>query len=83
MLHANLLSALDFPTTSGASSTSFKHTQGKALKHLLNISLSSFQYFIFLANMTGKIIQSIQDVDTPLASQFTSKSLQNFLNLTF
>ena len=83
MLHANLLSALDFPTTSGVSNTSFKHTQGKALKRLLNISLSSFQYFILLVNVTEKIAQSTQDADMLLASQFTSKSLQSFLNFTF
>lgn len=79
MLHANLLSALDFPTASGVSNTSFKRTQGKALKCLLNVSLSSFQHSILLVNVTENIMPRIQDVDMVPASPFTSKSLQSFL----
>lgn len=76
LLHTDLLSALDFPTASGASSTSFKHTQGKALQHcwtfLWQVSCASF----FELMVAEKITQGIQDVDMLLASPSTSKSLR-------
>lgn len=46
----NLLSALQFPGTPGPSRTSFKHTQGRVLQHLWNISLAGFHCFILLVN---------------------------------
>ena len=62
LLHRNLLSALDFPTASGTSTTSSKHTQGKALQHRWSFlwQLSSASFLVLI--VAEKITQSIQDV---------------------
>lgn len=56
------------PSTSGTPNTSFKCTQGKALKHSLSLlwQISSTSFFLLM--VTEKIAQSKQDIDMLLAS---------------
>ena len=78
LLHRNLLSALHFPTASGTSTTSFKHTQGKAFQHRWSFlwQLSSASFFVLI--VAEKITQSIRDVDIS-SIQFSRSVMSNSL----